>query len=405
MAGGSSQGDEASFPRRRTLMQETIVSRQTLPNVLFVDAREATDALRPLLDARGFNFCSAGSGQEAFDLLTENVIDVVVSEEVVSGTTGIELLASVRERFPETGRILLSARPSVETILRAINTAEIFRFLVKPCSADEIGAAIHDALRLCHQHRVAATWKERARVHYREALKASFERALSKMWIAFQPIIRAKDQSLYGYEALLRCTDPDLSSPSVLFALAYELGRSLDLGRRSRTLIALRMERAPEGSVVLVNVHPDQLCDRKLSSGQDPLTAHAPRIVLKVLESKSLPKLVGSELAIASLRKLGYRIAADELAAEPSHAGEIALVTPDIMRLEMGLVRDLHLSKTNQESIRTIIEACRAVGIVTLAQGVETPEEHEALVALGCDLMQGFLYGPAAREFLAPAVS
>ena len=385
-------------------MQETSVSRQTLPNVLFVDERAATDALRSLLGDRGFNYCSASSSKEALEILNEKTVDVVVAEEVLGDRSGTEFLATVRERYPETVRIVLSAHPSMEATLRAINLADTFRFLVKPSTPEEIGAAIQDALRLCHEQRQAITWKEQARMHYRETLRASFERALSRLWIAFQPIVRAKDQRLYGYEALLRCADPDLSSPSVLFAVAYDLGRSLDLGRRSRALIALQMERAPPDAVVLVNVHPDQLCDRKLASGQDPLTAHASRIVLKVLEGKALPKLVGSETAIGSLKKLGYRIAADELAAEPTRADDVGLVMPDIMRLEMGLIRDIHSSQENQLLIGSIVAACRAVGISTLAQGVETPEEHDTLVALGCDLMQGFLYGPAAREFVVPAM-
>ena len=353
-----------------------------------------------LLGDRGFNYCSATSSKVALGSEREDRRRRRGRRDPYD-TSGTEF-QTVRERFPETVRIVLGSPPWRRLFARS--PADTFRFLVKPSTPEEIGAAIQDALRLCHEQRQAITWKEQARMHYRETLRASFERALSRLWIAFQPIVRARDQRLYGYEALLRCADPDLSSPSVLFAVAYDLGRSLDLGRRSRALIALQMERAPPEAVVLVNVHPDQLCDRKLASGQDPLTAHASRIVLKVLEGKALPKLVGSETAIGSLKKLGYRIAADELAAEPSRADDVGLVTPDIMRLEMGLIRDIHTSRENQLLIGSIVAACRAVGISTLAQGVETPEEHDTLVALGCDLMQGFLYGPAAREFVVPAM-
>jgi EAL domain-containing protein (putative c-di-GMP-specific phosphodiesterase class I) len=366
--------------------------------MLFVDERRPMACA--LLGDRGFNYCSATSSKVALGSEREDRRRRRGRRDPYD-TSGTEF-QTVRERFPETVRIVLGSPPWRRLFARS--PADTFRFLVKPSTPEEIGAAIQDALRLCHEQRQAITWKEQARMHYRETLRASFERALSRLWIAFQPIVRARDQRLYGYEALLRCADPDLSSPSVLFAVAYDLGRSLDLGRRSRALIALQMERAPPEAVVLVNVHPDQLCDRKLASGQDPLTAHASRIVLKVLEGKALPKLVGSETAIGSLKKLGYRIAADELAAEPSRADDVGLVTPDIMRLEMGLIRDIHTSRENQLLIGSIVAACRAVGISTLAQGVETPEEHDTLVALGCDLMQGFLYGPAAREFVVPAM-
>jgi DNA-binding NtrC family response regulator len=120
-------------------------SRQ--PTILVVDdepgVREGlTLSLRP----GGYRVLEAGSGEEALSLLRAEPVDVVVSDHVMPGMTGLELLARIRDRFPDTARIMLTGHADLATAVRAINEGEIYRFLSKPCDRMELQVTVHLAL-------------------------------------------------------------------------------------------------------------------------------------------------------------------------------------------------------------------------------------------------------------------
>ncbi len=90
----------------------------------------------------------AQNGQEAFEII-KNTPDLalIVSDYHMPGMTGIELLAQVRQNSPDVTRILLTGAADLEMALESINKGNIFRFLLKPCSAETFIAAIKDGLR------------------------------------------------------------------------------------------------------------------------------------------------------------------------------------------------------------------------------------------------------------------
>ena len=71
---------------------------------------------------------------------------------------------------------------------------------------------------------------------------------------------------------------------------------------------------------------------------------------------------------------------------------------PEIVKIDMSLVRDVHKSVLKQRTIGALCRLCRDVGELVVGEGVETLEEREALVELGCDLLQGYLLGRPSRE-------
>jgi EAL domain-containing protein (putative c-di-GMP-specific phosphodiesterase class I) len=72
---------------------------------------------------------------------------------------------------------------------------------------------------------------------------------------------------------------------------------------------------------------------------------------------------------------------------------------PEIVKLDMSLVRGVHEDPTRQHLIRSLNGVCRDLGIRVVAEGVETREERDALVALGSDLLQGYLFGRPEAGF------
>ena len=118
------------------------------PLVLLVDdERQITDALRRSMRGEPFEVLTAASAEEALRILEQHPVDVVVSDERMPGMNGSELLARVRRLYPETIRMMLTGRASIDTAMRAINEGEIYRFFTKPRHETELLVAIRQALR------------------------------------------------------------------------------------------------------------------------------------------------------------------------------------------------------------------------------------------------------------------
>jgi EAL domain-containing protein (putative c-di-GMP-specific phosphodiesterase class I)/AmiR/NasT family two-component response regulator len=373
------------------------------PRVLLVDDDEQiTRSLELALRKERMTITRVASGAEALERMAREAFDVVVSDERMPAMSGSELLAVVRERHPAVMRIILSGQASLEAAVAAINGAEIHRFLLKPCPAAELAVTIRDLLRARDERRGLDDWRARQRSLHRGELEQRFERALARSWTEFQPILRAGDGALFGYEALARCGEPGFARPVELFAAAGELERSIELGRHLRADVARRIHEAPPQAVFLVNVDPEQLADAALLEGREPLAAHAARVVIEITERESLHQTEDLGRRVAALRARGYRIAVDDLGAGYAGLNSLVLLEPDVVKFDMELVRSIERSPTKQKLVASMAKLCREMGIATLAEGVETEAERTCAVDQGCELLQGFLFAPAAREFWAP---
>ena len=117
--------------------------------VLFVDDEPALlDGIRNALRKEPYEILTASSASEGLKALHEHGVDVVVSDERMPGVSGAEFLAFVRQRFPDTVRIMLTGQASLEAAIQAINEGEVFRFLTKPCSPLLLAQTLRDALLL-----------------------------------------------------------------------------------------------------------------------------------------------------------------------------------------------------------------------------------------------------------------
>jgi two-component system probable response regulator PhcQ len=124
-------------------------TQATRCTVLFVDDEpQVLEGFRDALRRHSFTILTATSGAEALKLLDANAIDVVVSDERMPHMAGSEFLSIVRQRHPETIRIVLTGQASLDAAIRAINDGEVYRFLTKPCSSMDLALTIQRALQL-----------------------------------------------------------------------------------------------------------------------------------------------------------------------------------------------------------------------------------------------------------------
>jgi EAL domain-containing protein (putative c-di-GMP-specific phosphodiesterase class I) len=150
-----------------------------------------------------------------------------------------------------------------------------------------------------------------------------------------------------------------------------------------------------------MNLHPQDLTDPVLHADDTLLASMASRVVLEVTERAALEGIPDVPSLIASLRARGFRVAIDDLGAGYAGLASFALLEPDIVKLDMSLVRDVHQSPVKQKLVRSMTQLCKDLGLLVVGEGVEVMEERAALIELGCDLLQGYCVARPGRPFPA----
>jgi EAL domain-containing protein (putative c-di-GMP-specific phosphodiesterase class I)/CheY-like chemotaxis protein len=339
---------------------------------------------------------TANSSRQGLQILDETGADVVVSDDVVSDLSGTAFLRLVRERHPETLRLILTESAAIRRAVEAIVEAEVFRFLLKPCGPEELAFCIAQALQ-ARANRPFGVFEDRGLDA--AALHRILDRQLESIHMAYQPVVSPCEGATRAYEALLR-PGPEIPGASELLGLAERLGRITELEHRIWSLVAACLPQAPPHADMLVNIHPHSLRDEYLYAEDMPLRAFSKRIVLEITERDSLGDSAPLKRAIARLRDIGYRIAIDDLTAGYAGLTAFALLNPDIVKFEMELIRGIDRSPTQAKLVRSMTALCRELAIQTIAEGVETEGEWNRVLQLQCDLIQGFYYGSPEPGFV-----
>ena len=151
--------------------------------------------------------------------------------------------------------------------------------------------------------------------------------------------------------------------------------------------------------MLFVNLHTHDLLDEELFDPKSPLAAAAENVVLEITERASLHHIRDVQARIGRLREMGFRIAVDDLGAGYAGLTSFAQLEPEVVKLDMSLVRNVHTQPTKQTLVRTMISMCKELGMKIVAEGIESPEERDVIVAAGCDLMQGYLFAKPGKPF------
>jgi EAL domain-containing protein (putative c-di-GMP-specific phosphodiesterase class I) len=186
-----------------------------------------------------------------------------------------------------------------------------------------------------------------------------------------------------------------------VLAAAERLGRLADVGRRVRAEVAASVAAAP-ADYVFVNLHTRDLLDDELYAAGAPLSRVASRVVLEITERVALGAVPDVRDRMAALRALGFRIAIDDLGAGYAGLSSVAELEPEVVKLDMSLVRGMDESETKRRLVASMARVCGELGAAVIAEGVERGPERDALVRSGCDLFQGYLFGRPAAPFAAP---
>ncbi len=374
------------------------------PRILVVDDEpQVRGAVAHILRRRGYTVETVGDGTSALAALATGGPSVIVSDISMPGMDGIALTRAVREVDFDTPIILLTGAPSLETAKSAIELGA-FRYLTKPFVRDELEAAVARALvvrrmAILKRDALALVGGSDAGAGDIAGLQVSFDRMLAGLSMFYQPIVRSSDGTVFGYEALMRSSDPALPHPGAILDAAERLGRGFDLGRVVRARTARAIGETDTKPLFFVNLHPSDLLDDELLLRDAPLSAFAHRVVLEITERSTISSINEVRERTHRLREMGFRIAVDDLGA--GYAGLTSFVTldPDVVKLDMSLIRELSSNQTKQRVVRSITKLCHETDTLVVAEGIETAAERDTVVALGCDLVQGFFVARPGRPF------
>jgi EAL domain-containing protein (putative c-di-GMP-specific phosphodiesterase class I) len=379
-----------------------------MPRVLLVDDDPAIlRAYSLILERAGHRVTRAGDGAEALEQVRSGSFDVIVSDIAMPRMSGLAFLRAVRERDLDVPVVLMTAGPDLETAVRAVEHGAL-RYFAKPVEAAELlevvrrAAVLHGMARLKRQA-LELVEKDAKWLGDRTGLEVRFGAALESLWLAFQPIVSWRERRVFGFEALVRNAETALARPDHLLLAAERLGRLPELGRAIRGRAAAAVAAAPEGAALFVNLHPADLEDPELHDPAAPLSRVAGRVVLEITERAALDGLKDVAGRVAALRRLGYRIALDDLGAGYAGLSTFALLEPEVAKLDMSLVRHVDAEPRKQSIVRSMATLCGELGVLAITEGVETPAERDTLCELGCDLLQGYLFARPDRPFPAPS--
>jgi EAL domain-containing protein (putative c-di-GMP-specific phosphodiesterase class I) len=336
---------------------------------------------------RGYVVHTASDGSSAIEQLRSHRYATVLSDIAMPNLDGIELLQAIRGQDPQVPVVLITGEPTLDTAMQALEYGA-FHYLAKPIACEELERILHRAV---EQHR---------RLHAEAALRDAFRASLEGLWVAYHPIVCAASRQVYGYEALVRSTVPPLTQPAALLETAERLGQLEGLGRSVRDRVVQSFAQLHDDQALLfVNVRPSDLLDPVLSSPSAPLSRLARRVVLEITERTSIEHIRDVRSRVRRLRELGFRIAVDDLGAGYAGLASFAELEPEFVKLDMTLVRDVHQSPVKQKVVRSMAALGKDMGMRVVAEGIETVEERDAVIELGCDLLQGFYFAQPDQPF------
>lgn len=357
-----------------------------------------------ILTEAGFDTTTSAGAHEAIQALDANDYDCVVSDITMPGMSGIQLLKQVRENDGDLPVVLITGDPDVESAIEAVDYGA-YKYLTKPVEPSELVQTVRQAVQIYQLARLRReAWSLTAGDEQRDTaeLSARLDRALSTLWPAFQPVVSVADRSLFAYEALLRSEEKSLPHPGAVLDAAQQLDRLSEVGRCMRERAVARLSRTDSTCDLFLNLHPIDLTDPLLLNPNAPHMALANRVVLEITERASITGIGDLATKVRALRDAGFRIAVDDLGAGYAGLASFVQLEPDLVKLDMCLVRDVHKNATKQRLVRSMTQVCADMGMLVVGEGVETREERDALIELGCDLLQGYLFGKPHRELLQP---
>jgi EAL domain-containing protein (putative c-di-GMP-specific phosphodiesterase class I) len=225
--------------------------------------------------------------------------------------------------------------------------------------------------------------------------------------MAFQPIYDIGAERVWGYEALIRGPEGE-GAPAILAKVRPEQKYLFDQSCRVKAIdVASRLFPEGSGLKLSINFMPNAVyepaaCLRTTLVAAKIFSFPQTSIMFEFTEDERVTDVEHLQRIVAEYRRQGFITAIDDFGAGFAGLGLLADFQPDIVKIDMKLVRGIDTSHARHSIVAGILLIARALGITVLAEGVETEAEFLVLKEAGIKLFQGFWFAKPAFEALPP---
>jgi diguanylate cyclase (GGDEF)-like protein len=240
-----------------------------------------------------------------------------------------------------------------------------------------------------------------AHAQMRRTLLIDLRRAIDadEFDLLYQPKVDIGTRAIKSFEALLRWRHPQqgMIMPDRFITLAEETGLIVPLGEWILHRACADAVRWPDHIGLAVNLSPVQFTSTRLTmavaSAIQTSGLAAGRLELEITETALLRDTEATLTTLHRLRALGVAIALDDFGTGYSSLGYLQRFPFDRVKIDRSFVQSLGKRKESDAIVQSVVALCKALNMVTTAEGVETEEQCRILAAAGCDEAQGYLFG------------
>lgn len=241
------------------------------------------------------------------------------------------------------------------------------------------------------------------RMKARRDLELDLRKALAEKQfeLYYQPLVNLQTSEISAFEALLRWHHPHrgMISPAEFIPIAEETGLIIPIGEWVLATACMEAVNWPDHVKVAVNLSPAQLKSRNMvklvttALADSGMAAH--RLQLEITESLLMQNTFATLATLHELRKLGVQIAMDDFGTGYSSLSYLRSFPFDKIKIDRSFIRDLSEGAEPLAIVNAVAGLAKCLNMISTAEGVETQQQFEALQAVGCTEMQGYLFSKA----------
>ncbi|KJZ53004.1 EAL domain-containing response regulator [Pseudomonas marginalis] len=377
------------------------------------DEPQVRKLLETLLQHEGYQTLTAGSGEEALQLVAQQPPDLILLDIMMPGMDGYEVASQLKGDETTAGIpiIMLSALSEPSARVNGLE-AGAEEFISKPVERVELWLRVRNLLRL----KTRGDWVSHSRelaqrptgMNVHDLARQDLENALRQavehheFTLHYQPKVEVASGRLCALEALLRWERPDYGavSPAVFVPILESLGLIVPVGRWVIEQVCRQIaawQQGPIGPVeVSVNVSGHQLIEGDLIADiarllkQNQVEPHW--LEVELTEGSLMENTQHTIASLQRLHTMGVKISIDDFGTGYSSLAYLRRFPIDTLKIDIAFIREVTSNPQDAAITRTIIELAHSLNLRVVAEGVETQAQLAFLKEAGCDQIQGYLF-------------
>lgn len=377
------------------------------------DEPQVRKLLETLLQHEGYQTLTAGSGEEALQLVAQQPPDLILLDIMMPGMDGYEVASQLKGDETTAGIpiIMLSALSEPSARVNGLE-AGAEEFISKPVERVELWLRVRNLLRL----KTRGDWVSHSRelaqrptgMNVHDLARQDLENALHQavehheFTLHYQPKVEVASGRLCALEALLRWERPDYGavSPAVFVPILESLGLIVPVGRWVIEQVCRQIaewQQGPIGPVeVSVNVSGHQLIEGDLIADiarllkQNQVEPHW--LEVELTEGSLMENTQHTIASLQRLHTMGVKISIDDFGTGYSSLAYLRRFPIDTLKIDIAFIREVTSNPQDAAITRTIIELAHSLNLRVVAEGVETQAQLAFLKEAGCDQIQGYLF-------------